>query len=55
MPRYRNEFGCVVDISEELAARINGLTPVDTSPPATRKRAAPRKPKQQKTESSDDE
>lgn len=42
MPRYRTEFGVVVDIPAEKAARINGLTPVDAAPPAPRK-AAPRK------------
>lgn len=49
MPRYRNEFGVVVDIPEEKAARINGLNPVDDKP-APRKRAT-RKPK----ESEDDD
>lgn len=38
MPRYRNEFGVVVDIPAEKAARINGLTPVDAAPPAPRPR-----------------
>lgn len=38
MPRYRNEFGVVVDIPEEKAARINGLTPVDASPSPRRGR-----------------
>lgn len=33
MPRYRNEFGVVVNIPAEKAARINGLTPVDAGPP----------------------
>lgn len=45
MPRYRNEFGVLVDIPEEKAARINGLTPVDAPSPAPRKRAS-RKPKE---------
>lgn len=38
MPRYRTEFGVVVNIPEEKAARINGLTPVDAAPPAPRAR-----------------
>ncbi len=47
MPRYRTEFGVMVDISEETATRINGLTPVDSAspePPKTpaRKAAAKR-------------
>lgn len=33
MPRYRNEFGVVVNIPAEKAARINGLTPVDAGTP----------------------
>lgn len=44
MPRYRNEFGVVVNIPEAKAARINGLTPVDSAPPAPRR--GPRKPKE---------
>jgi hypothetical protein len=45
MPRYRTEFGVLVDIPEEKAARINGLTPVDAPSPTPRKRS-PRKPKE---------
>ena len=37
MPRYRTEFGVVVDIPAEKAERIGGLTPVDTAPPSPRK------------------
>lgn len=51
MPRYRNEFGVVVDIPEEKAARINGLNPVDEKPSSPRKRST-RKPK---ADSPDDE
>lgn len=40
MPRYRTEFGVVVDIPQEKAARIGGLTPVDSAPPT---QPAPRK------------
>lgn len=43
MPRYRTEFGVVVNIPEGKAARINGLTPVDAVPPAPREAAAPKK------------
>lgn len=32
MPRYRTEFGVVINIPEEKAARMNGLTPVDVPP-----------------------
>ena len=34
MPRYRMESGVVVDIPEESAALISGLTPEDEKPPA---------------------
>ena len=37
MPRYRTEFGVVVNLPAEKAARIGGLTPVDSAPPAPRK------------------
>lgn len=37
MPRYRTEFGVVVNLPQEKAARIGGLTPVDAAPPAPRK------------------
>ena len=40
MPRYRTEFGVVVNIPAEKAARIGGLTPVDAAPPAPRKAPA---------------
>lgn len=42
MPRYRTNLGVVVNIPQEKAARIGGLTPVDSAPPAPRK-ATPRK------------
>ena len=42
MPRYRTEFGVVVNIPAEKAARINGLTPVDPAPPAPRQAPAKR-------------
>jgi len=42
MPRYRNAFGVVVNISEEKAARLDGLTPVEVAPPTPRK-ASPRR------------
>lgn len=51
MPRYRNEFGVVLDLPEEKAARINGLTPVDAAQPAPRRR--PRKPTKETTETSE--
>lgn len=49
MPRYRNEFGVQVDIPEEKAARINGLTPVDAEPSAPRKRPARKSTKDEKS------
>lgn len=53
MPRYRNEFGVVVDIPEEKAVRINGLTPVDDASPTPRKRPARKSTKSEKTETSE--
>jgi len=44
MPRYRTQFGVVVNIPEEKAARIGGLTPFDAAPPLPRKVTA-RKPR----------
>jgi hypothetical protein len=32
MPRYRNEAGVVVNVSEDMARLVGGLTPVDQSP-----------------------
>lgn len=42
MPRYRTEFGVVVDIPAEKAERIGGLTPVGAAPPSPRKATAKR-------------
>ena len=39
MPRYRMPSGVVVDIPEAKAARIGGLTPADSAPPAPREPA----------------
>lgn len=44
MPRYRLASGVVVDIPAEKAARIDGLTPVDSASPAAPVRR-PRKAK----------
>ena len=49
MPRYRMDSGVVVDVPEETAALISGLTPEDEKPPAKKaaaptKKAAPRTP-----------
>lgn len=44
MPRYRTEFGALVDIPEEKAARMNGLTPVQESPSPTRRTRKTKKP-----------
>lgn len=53
MPRYRNEFGVVVDIPQELAGRINGLTPVASAPSAPAGgAAAPKTAKRAKREDS---
>jgi hypothetical protein len=38
MPRYRTSAGVVVNIPEEKAARIDGLTPVEV-PSSPRRRA----------------
>ena len=43
MPRYRTELGVVVNIPQEKAARMGGLTPVDAAPPAPRKVTATKK------------
>ena len=43
MPRYRMDSGVVVDVPEETAALISGLTPEDEKPPPAKKAAAPAK------------
>lgn len=40
---YRMPNGVVVDIPEATAARIDGLTPVDSAPPAPAKKTTPTK------------
>lgn len=44
MPRYRTGNGVVVNIPEEKAERIGGLTPVEASPSPRRTRK-PKTPK----------
>ncbi|MCC9182572.1 hypothetical protein [Mycolicibacterium mageritense] len=36
MPRYRTETGVVVDVPQEKAQRIGGLTPADAPTPSPR-------------------
>lgn len=43
MPRYRMESGVVVDIPEESAELIVGLTPEDEKPKKAAAKAAPAK------------
>ena len=55
MPRYRTEFGVVVNIPVEKAARIGGLIPVDPAPPDPRKsptKKAPAKKSEDQTDES---
>jgi len=35
MPRYRNEHGVVVNVPEETARLVGGLTPIDQPTPTT--------------------
>ena len=54
MPRYRTEFGVVVNIPQEKAARNGGLTPVDSVPPAPRKSPAKKAPARQLTDATEE-
>ncbi|MGX9669929.1 hypothetical protein [Mycobacterium sp. HM-7] len=43
MPKYRTDTGVVVDVPEQKAERMDGLTPVDASPASARRARAPKR------------
>lgn len=49
MPRYRTAAGVVINIPEEKAARLRGLTPLEAPPSPARKPRKATKPKPKKT------